>query len=226
MKHLKRNIILSILAMVFCGGFLCGEAWADELISSESYNGYDITCYHEMSQYFYVKVSAYKNGSYDSFYLTKEGVGSREAVMLVGSCSTAISNFKSSVDGGDVTITKNGTTGSRDSEDDSESNNYQTNNGQYDHQNTGRATILKSCDTDGGEADIRCLVDIVVNIFTVGVGVLGVAGIIIVGIQYLTAAGDEAKMTKAKRRMYEIVIGITLYMVAYAVLKWLLPTYN
>ena len=58
---------------------------------------------------------------------------------------------------------------------------------------------------------------------TVGVGILGVIGITIVGIQYLTAGGNEEKTRKAKRRMFEIVIGLVVYVVFYAFLKWLMP---
>ena len=79
--------------------------------------------------------------------------------------------------------------------------------------------ILHTCgDDDDG---ITCILNLVVDIFTIGVGILGVIGISVVGIQYLTAAGDEAKMRKAKRRMVEIVIGLALYAVMFAFLIWL-----
>ena len=58
---------------------------------------------------------------------------------------------------------------------------------------------------------------------SIGIGILGVIGITIVGIQYLTAGGSEEKTRKAKRRMFEIVIGIVAYVLLYWFLKWLLP---
>ena len=70
---------------------------------------------------------------------------------------------------------------------------------------------------------IKCLINLVVDIMTVGVGILSVIGITIVGIQYLSAGDSEERTRKAKRRLFEIVIGVALYVVAYAAIKWLLP---
>lgn len=84
--------------------------------------------------------------------------------------------------------------------------------------------ILKTCgnETDG-EKQISCVLKLVVTIFSIGVGILGVIGISVSGIQYLTAGGSEEKTRKAKRRIYEIVIGLALYAVFFAALTWLLP---
>ena len=60
-----------------------------------------------------------------------------------------------------------------------------------------------------------------VDIFSGVVGVLGIIGVVIVGISYMTAGGDVAKATKAKRRIVEIVIGLALYMTAFALVRWL-----
>lgn len=76
-----------------------------------------------------------------------------------------------------------------------------------------------SCDDGSGQATVDIL-NLVVDIFSVVVGILAVIGITIVGIQYLTAGGSEEKTRKAKRRMLEIVIGIVLYVLLYALLKW------
>lgn len=87
------------------------------------------------------------------------------------------------------------------------------------------AAILTGCakDSDNG---IMCILKLVVDIMSAGIGILGVIGITVVGIQYLTAGGDEGKTKKAKQRMFEIVIGLAAYVVIYAVLRWLLPTFN
>lgn len=77
------------------------------------------------------------------------------------------------------------------------------------------------CDNNGSSV-IRIL-GLVVDIMSIGIGILGVIGITIVGIQYLTAGGSEEKTRKAKRRMFEIVIGIVAYVLLYWFLKWLLP---
>ena len=56
--------------------------------------------------------------------------------------------------------------------------------------------------------------------------ILGVIGISLVGVQYLTAGGDEGKVRKAKQRMLEIVIGLVLYALAYALMAWLIPDFH
>ena len=89
---------------------------------------------------------------------------------------------------------------------------------------TSQAAILTGCagDSDG----VMCILKLVVDIMSIGIGILGVIGITVVGIQYLTAGGDEGKTRKAKQRMFEIVIGLVTYVVIYAILRWLLPTFN
>ena len=81
------------------------------------------------------------------------------------------------------------------------------------------------CDSGNGDSILEIL-NTVVNIMTVGVGVLGIIGITIVGIQYLTAGGSEEKTRTAKRRMFEIIIGLVAYVVAYSLLVWLIPDFN
>ncbi|MBQ3353367.1 hypothetical protein IJG89_03455 [Candidatus Saccharibacteria bacterium] len=81
------------------------------------------------------------------------------------------------------------------------------------------------CDEGNGNS-ILGILNTVVNIMTVGVGVLGIIGITIVGIQYLTAGGSEEKTRTAKRRMFEIIIGLVAYVVAYSLLVWLIPDFN
>ena len=82
-----------------------------------------------------------------------------------------------------------------------------------------------SCD-DGEGSEIKELLNLVVDTMTIGVAILGVLGITIVGIQYLTAGGNEEQTRKAKRRLVEIVIGIAAYVVAYALLTWLIPDFS
>lgn len=94
----------------------------------------------------------------------------------------------------------------------------------------GDAAILKTCWSRGENSQngdgIICVVELVVDILSIVVGVAGVIGIVIVGIQYLTSTGNEEKTRKAKRRLFEIIIGVAAYAVGYAVLKWLLPTFG
>lgn len=77
------------------------------------------------------------------------------------------------------------------------------------------------CDkTEKGDS-VKGLLNLVVDILTIGVGIVAVIGIGIFGIQYLTSAGNEEKTRKAKRRLFEIVIGLAIYVVFFALLKWL-----
>lgn len=71
---------------------------------------------------------------------------------------------------------------------------------------------------------IKDMLSLVVDIMTAGVGVLGVIGVVIVGIQYLTASGSEEKTRKAKRRLIEIVIGVAAFLLIGAVIKFLMPS--
>lgn len=89
----------------------------------------------------------------------------------------------------------------------------------------GAGTVLINCpDDDGsGTTGICHVLDLVVQIMTVGIGILGVIGIVITGIQYLTAGGSEEKTRKSKRRMLELVIGLALYVSLASVVAWLNP---
>lgn len=83
------------------------------------------------------------------------------------------------------------------------------------------------CYEDDGEGGgIKSLLNKVVSVMTIGIGVLGVLGITIVGIQYLTAGDSEEKTRKAKRRLFEIVIGLVAYVAIYALLDWLIPEFK
>lgn len=79
---------------------------------------------------------------------------------------------------------------------------------------------------DGNGSSVIIILKLVANILSVGVGFLGILGITIVGIQYLTAGGNEEKTRKAKKRILEIVIGLAVYAAAYAILRWLLPNFT
>lgn len=87
------------------------------------------------------------------------------------------------------------------------------------------AVILADCCKEDGEG-IQCILKMVVDIFSAGVGILGVVGICIVGIQYLTAADNEEQLRKSKKRLIDIIIGLLIYACMYALLSFLLPNFS
>ena len=86
--------------------------------------------------------------------------------------------------------------------------------------------VLTMCQNREGKEAIGCVLNLVVNIMTYGIGVLGVVGIVLSGIQYITSQGDPAKMTKAKNRIVQVVIGLVIYAVMYAALVFLVPGFS
>lgn len=78
-----------------------------------------------------------------------------------------------------------------------------------------------SIEDNGG--NIFSILNTVLTILTYGVGIAGTLGIVISGIQYLTARDNEQQMVKAKSRLINIVIGLAAYAFMWAFLQWLIP---
>lgn len=88
---------------------------------------------------------------------------------------------------------------------------------------TSTAIIGDGCVEDNGNGSgVQHILNLVVEIMTMGVGILGTLGIVVVGVQYLTAGGDEAKTRKAKQRILEIVVGMALFVALSAIISFLL----
>ena len=79
---------------------------------------------------------------------------------------------------------------------------------------------------DGEGCGVYMILNLILDILTYGIGIAAIIGISISGIMYLTSKGNEANTTKAKRRIYEIVIGLAAYAVLYVALNFLLPGGN
>ena len=79
-------------------------------------------------------------------------------------------------------------------------------------------------DEDG--CGVYTTLQFILDIMTMGVGILAVIGIAISGITYLTARENVAKTTKAKRRIYEIIIGLAVYVAIYGLISFLVPQFN
>ena len=89
--------------------------------------------------------------------------------------------------------------------------------------NTVQTTFFGEVTDDGKGCGVFMILNVVIEVLSIGVGILGVVGIMVTGIQYLTAKDSEEQVRKAKRRLFEIIIGLVAYAVLYAALQWLLP---
>ncbi len=76
-------------------------------------------------------------------------------------------------------------------------------------------------DCQGGP--ILKLVLMTVQILTYGFGLLATIGIIVVGIKFLTARDNADQIARAKKRLFEIVIGIVAYGMIYLIIGLLTP---
>ena len=62
---------------------------------------------------------------------------------------------------------------------------------------------------------------LVADYLTIAVGILGVVSVVIVGYQYLTAPNHSPKIRDSKRHLGEIIFGLIIYAVIYAIFRWL-----
>ena len=84
-------------------------------------------------------------------------------------------------------------------------------------------TVLFGC-VDGTDGQgIFLILNIILTVMTFGVGILGTLGIVVAGIQYLTAKDNEQQVMKAKMRILHIVIGMALWATLYVFVRWLTP---
>ena len=63
----------------------------------------------------------------------------------------------------------------------------------------------------------------VIKVLTYLIGVLGTVGLVISGIQYMTAGGSESQVAKAKNRIINIVIGLVAYGLMATFLNFIIP---
>lgn len=63
----------------------------------------------------------------------------------------------------------------------------------------------------------------VLNILTAGVGIAAVGTLVYAGILYSSAGGSSEQISKAKKLITDVVIGIVVFALMYFALQWLLP---
>lgn len=73
------------------------------------------------------------------------------------------------------------------------------------------------------DVGVMKLLEIVLSILVYGLGVAAVLGVVIAGILYMTARDNEQQVATAKRRLYEIVIGLIAWALMFTLLNWLIP---
>ena len=76
---------------------------------------------------------------------------------------------------------------------------------------------------DNKGCGVYTVLNTIIDILTTGIVIAAVIGVTISGLTYINAKDDMQKTTKAKRRIYEIVIGLVVYAVIYVALGFLLP---
>ena len=88
---------------------------------------------------------------------------------------------------------------------------------------TVKSTFFGNFKDDGNGCGTYMVLNFIIDILAYGIGIIAIIGIAVSGITYLNAKGNQEQTTKAKHRLYEIVIGIAAYAVLYIGLNFLLP---
>ena len=87
---------------------------------------------------------------------------------------------------------------------------------------TAPCTSILPEDWCKSEGAVYKLMNLFAYVMTAGIGVLSMAGIIWVGFVYMTAADNAEKTRLAKKRLLEIVVGLLLWGVFFALIRWFL----
>lgn len=89
---------------------------------------------------------------------------------------------------------------------------------------TELGTASTGCTTDGGAANskVNQIIKLVINIFSIIVGVVSVIMIIIGGLKYITSAGDSNNVTSAKNTILYAIIGLVVVALAQVIVRFVL----
>ncbi len=86
-----------------------------------------------------------------------------------------------------------------------------------------QTNIFGEVKEDGTGCSVYNILVEIINVFTIGVGVIATIGIIAVGFMYMTARDNDAQVAKAKKLFSNVVIGIITYVLFYFVIGLFLP---
>lgn len=78
------------------------------------------------------------------------------------------------------------------------------------------------CDPQGTTDKVNSTIALVINIFSVVVGVVAVIMIIIGGLKYITSSGDSNNITSAKNTILYAIIGLVVVALSQFVVKFVL----
>ena len=78
-------------------------------------------------------------------------------------------------------------------------------------------------DTDNSGCGVYTTINLIITIITYGVAIAATVGLVITAIIYVTAGDNVERLTTAKTRAKEIVIGLGIYAVMWGAAQWLVP---
>ncbi len=78
-------------------------------------------------------------------------------------------------------------------------------------------------DTDNSGCGVYTTINLVITILTYGVAIAATVGLVITAIIYITSGDNAARLSMAKTRALEIVVGLGIYAVMWSLAQWLIP---
>lgn len=87
---------------------------------------------------------------------------------------------------------------------------------------TGDGATCTAGDTATGTTKIQEIVTLVVNVFSIVVGIVAVIMIVVGGFKYITSGGDSGNITSAKNTIVYAVIGLVIVALAQFIVKFVL----
>lgn len=79
-----------------------------------------------------------------------------------------------------------------------------------------------NCDSGDPEGKVNDMITLIINIFSIVVGVVAVIMIIVGGLKYITSSGDSNNVTSAKNTILYAIIGLIVVALAQFVVKFVL----
>lgn len=79
-----------------------------------------------------------------------------------------------------------------------------------------------TCDKTASETKLNTTLKLVIDIFSLVVGVISVIMIIVGGLKYITSAGDSGNVTSAKNTILYAVIGLVVVALAQFIVRYVL----